>query len=180
MAVRSPSSPPGPTATSASRDKSCGGRAAVRAFFVGLAFVALVTGATSCSTSQRQVRTSGSSLDEDGRLRENTDEDGQMRVGADARVDLAIFFKPAVSDRQIVSFIDGTLNTSLGGARFGKDLLPGMQSTLADYERRAVYVGYFDNATPKEREAVEQAALASELVDRIEARIVPSEKSPRA
>ena len=112
-------------------------------------------------------------------MRENVDDDGQMHVGANAKVDLAIFFKPTVSDGEIVSFIDKTLNQPLEGARFGKDLLPGMQSTSADYERRAVYVGFFDSATREERDAVKHAALSSPFVDRLEEDIIPSEKYPR-
>lgn len=135
--------------------------------------------ATSCSTDERQVRTGASTLEEDDRVRKNNDEDGQFHIGANAEVDLAIFFKPGVTDADIASFISDTLNKPLEGARFGKDLLPGMQSTLADYDRRAVFVGFFDNATPKERLAVKQTALASALVDRVEEGIVPAQKYPR-
>lgn len=152
---------------------------ATRALFVTLAFVTFVVGTTSCSTGERQVRTSGSNADDASEQRENLDEDGQVHVGANAQVDLAIFFKPAVSDGEIAVFIDEVLNRPLEGGRFGKDLLPGMQSTLADYERRAVYVGFFDNATPAERQAVKDTALGSPLVDRIEEDIIPSKKYPK-
>jgi hypothetical protein len=53
-----------------------------------------------------------------------------------------------------------------------------MQSTSADYERRADYVGFFDNATSEERQAVKQAALGSALVARVEQGIAPSKKNP--
>jgi hypothetical protein len=154
------------------------GRPVTRALFVALAMTLVVASATSCSTGERQVRTSGSNADDASELHENVDDDGQVHLGANAQVDLAIFFKPTLSDGEIASFIDEVLNRPLEGARFGKDLLPGMQSTLADYERRAVYVGFFDNASDVQRQAVKNSVLASPLVDRIEEGIVPAEKYP--
>lgn len=50
---------------------------------------------------------------------------------------------------------------------------------MADYERHAVYVGFFDNAMPEERQAVKEVALASPLDDRIEEGIIPAQKYPR-
>jgi len=154
----------------------------MKLLFMGLMIVALAVGTTSCSNGDQQVRTSGSNLSDDGRVRENVDDDGQMHVGANAQVDLAVFLKPSVSDGELATFISETLNRPVpGGGRLGDeyDLLPGMQSTLADYERRAVYVDFFDNATSEEREAVKQAVLASPRVERVEEGIVPSKKYPR-
>jgi hypothetical protein len=136
----------------------------------------LVAGTASCSSDDERLQATGAPAE----TPRNADDDGQVHVGVDAKTDLAVFFDQVVTDSEISAFIESRLRIPLTDGRSGTDLPSGVQSTLADYERRAVYVGFFDDATAADRHAVKETALASPLVDRVEEGVVPSEHYPKS
>ena len=88
--------------------------------------VGLALGGCSSLTSD-QAKIVGSTPDEQAGV--NIDSDGQVHIGAEASVDLAVFFKPAVRDEEISGFIQTTLNSPVpGGGHLGDetDLLSDM------------------------------------------------------
>jgi hypothetical protein len=82
-------------------------------------------------------------------------------------------FEPGATDDAITRFIDRHLGTQRRD-REGTDLLDGIRYVSGDYERRAVYVDYEDDASPARRRAVERAALAQPLVRQLFRDIEPA------
>lgn len=107
---------------------------------------------------------------------------GQVYISDDAPVDLAVYLNDRVNDQEsndfdqeLSDFIGTVLSKPPVPRRPGEDNLDGVQAILADYERHAVYVWFFSNATKAQRQAVIDAVKASPMVERIAKNITPSE-----
>lgn len=131
-----------------------------------------------CSSDDEEVRAGAQDAGSSTTTFQGVNEDDQRHVGDNAVADVAIFFKPEVNDGAISDFISDVLSKPPQPGRSGEAHLDGVDSIAADYGRHAIFLQFFDNATPDQRQAVKDAVLASPLVDRIEEGIVPAEKYP--
>jgi hypothetical protein len=86
---------------------------------------------------------------------------------------LAIYFDRSVTDDEMTKFMSDVLLVPAAGAREGEDHVPGVQRHAGDYEKRVIYVDFFDTATQLERDAVREAAAADPRVRRVELDVAP-------
>ena len=90
------------------------------------------------------------------------------------RVDVAIYFAEDVTTGELSEFSWNELTIVVAGRR-GRDHLPGVQYTGVDYDRKAIYVTFFENASKEERESVVHLAQRAPRVERVAFEVVPAD-----
>jgi hypothetical protein len=111
-----------------------------------------------------------------------TDNDDAASFGPDEPVDLAIYFVPTVTDRDITDFLLEVLSKPPVPGREGQAHLDGVQHTSGDYTRKAAYVTFASEASAADRQAVMDVVLDDGRVERVEEDVIPAETplTPRA
>jgi hypothetical protein len=100
---------------------------------------------------------------------------GQVVIGSESQpVDVAVIFKPGVTDDQLNEFCSDYLErpSTNPNSPHGFDLRPNIQSEDVDYSRRAVYVGLLNDSTA-ERESIRASVASSAMVSRVAFNVRP-------